>query len=85
MIFFQFLLNFDPAKKCGKYDARFTFTEESDHSGENTCENEVLSFALQFLNHFSLTLNRKKRVVMRVMRKKVNMFTLQLQIHYILE
>ena len=38
-----------------------------------------------FFNHFSLSLNSKKRVVMRVMRKKLNIFTLQLPIYYILE
>ena len=43
------------------------------------------SFAPPFFNHFSLSLNRKKRVVMRAMRKKLNIFALQLPIYYILE
>ena len=43
------------------------------------------TFARPFFNHFSLSLSRKKRVVMRVMRKKLNIFTLQLPIYYILE
>ena len=43
------------------------------------------TFAPPFFNHFSLSLNRKKRVVMRVMRKKLNIFTLQLTIYCILE
>ena len=34
-------------------------------------------FTLSFFNHFSLNLNRKKCVVMRPMRKKLNIFTLQ--------
>ena len=50
---------------------------------ENTCDNEV--FATPFFNHFSLSLSIKKRVVMRAMRKKLNLFTLQLLIHYSLE
>ena len=43
------------------------------------------TFAPLFFNHFSLNLNRKKRVVMRTIRNKLNIFTLQLPIYYILE
>ena len=43
------------------------------------------SFAPSFFNHFSLSLKRKKRVVMRATRKKLNIFTLQLSIYYKLE
>ena len=43
------------------------------------------TFAQTFFNHSSLSLNNTKRVVMRVMRKKLNIFTLQLPIYYILE
>ena len=42
----------------------------------------VKSFAPPFFNHFSLSLNRKKHVVKRAMRKKLNIFTLQ--IYYIM-
>ena len=52
-------------------------------SDENTCDNEV--FALPFFNHFSLSLNIKKRKVIRAMRKKLNLFMFQLLIYYILE
>ena len=46
----------------------------------------IKSFAPTFFNdHFSLILNRKKRVVMRAMRKKLTILTFQLTIHYILE
>ena len=45
----------------------------------------IKPFAQPFINHFSLSLNRKKRVVMRTMRKKLSIFTLQLLIYYILE
>ena len=38
------------------------------------------AFAPLFLNHFSLILNRKKLVVIRAMRKKLNILTLQLLI-----
>ena len=36
-------------------------------------------------NHFNLSLNRKKHVVMRAMRKKLNIFMFQLPIYYISE
>ena len=35
-------------------------------------------FAPPILNHFNLNLNRKKRVVMRAMRKKLNIFKLHI-------
>ena len=41
------------------------------------------SFAPPSFNHFSPSLNRKKRVVMRAMRKKLNIFTLELSSYYI--
>ena len=43
------------------------------------------TFVPPFFNHFSLSLHRKKRVVMRAMRKRLNIFTLQQLIYYILE
>ena len=43
------------------------------------------SFAPPFFNHFSLNLNREKRVVMRAMRKKLSTVVLQLPIYYTLE
>ena len=43
------------------------------------------TFAPAFFNHFSLSLSRKKRVVMRAMKKKLNIFMLQLLAYYILE
>ena len=66
-------------------DIKFIFNEESDCSEENTNDDEMKAFTPPFLNHFSLSLNRKKRVVMGVMRKKLNIFTLQLSIYNILE
>ena len=59
---------------------RFLFNEQSDYSEEDTIDNE--EFRSTIFNHFSLSLNRKKRVVMRAMRKKLNIFTLQLLIYY---
>ena len=38
------------------------------------------TFVPPFFNNFRFSLNRKKRVVMRFMRKKLNLFTLQLPI-----
>ena len=46
---------------------------------------KIKNFPLPFSNHFHLNLKRKKRVAMRDMRKKLNIFTLQLLIYYILE
>ena len=43
------------------------------------------TFAPPFFNHLSLSLNRKKCVVMTAMKKKVNIFTLQLSIYYVLK
>ena len=43
------------------------------------------TFFPPFFDHFSLRLSRKKRVIMRAMRKKLSLFTLQLPIYYILE
>ena len=45
----------------------------------------VKNFAQPFVNHFSLSLSRKKRVLMRAMKRELNVFTLQLSIYYILE
>ena len=41
------------------------------------------TFASPFFNHFSLSLNRKKCEGMRTMRKKLNIFMLQLSTYYI--
>ena len=59
------------------------FNEESDYSEENTCGNKV--FRSTILQPFQLEPEQKKRVVMRAMRKKLNIFTLQLPIYYMLE
>ena len=42
-------------------------------------------FAAPFSQKFSLSLNRRKVVIMRTMGKKVNIFTFQLPIYHILE
>ena len=57
--------------------------KKSYYFEENTCDIEV--FAPPFFNYFSFSLNTKKCVVMRAMRKKLKLFTLQLLIYYILE
>ena len=41
------------------------------------------NFTPPIFNHFSLCLNRKKHVVMKAMRKKLNIFMLQLPIYYV--
>ena len=62
-------------KEILKIQVRFTF--------ENL--NKMNTFAPPFFNPFNLSLNRKGRVIMRAMIKKLNIFTLQLPIYYILE
>ena len=60
------------------------FNEEIDYTEENTSNHE--DFRSTILQPFQFSLNRKKnRVVMRAIRKKLNIFTLQLPIYYILE
>ena len=59
------------------------FNEECYYSEENKVT--MKTFAPPFLDHFSLSLSRKKRVVMRAMRKKLNIFMRQLPIYYIKE
>ena len=72
------MIQWKTGKKYWKYDVRFIFNEESDYSEETTSVNE--DFRSTIFNHFSLSLNRKKRVEMRAMRKKQNIFMLQLPI-----
>ena len=65
------------------------FNEENDYSEEHSSENEDFrSTILQpflFERVVNRNRNRKKRVVTRDMTKKLNIFTLQLPIYYILE
>ena len=58
------------------------FNDESDYSEENTSDNE--DFCSTIFQPFQFE-QLKKRVVMRAMRKKRNIFTLQLPIYYIIE
>ena len=66
-----------------KYDVRFIFNEESDYSEENTSDNE--DFRSNIFHSFQFEPEQKKRVVMRAMRKKLDILTLQLPIYYVLE
>ena len=59
------------------------FNEESDYSEENTSCNEDLRSTI--LQPFQFEPGQKKLVLMRAMRKKLNIFTLQLPIYYTLE
>ena len=61
------------------------FNEESDVIILRKIQVTIKAFTLPFFNHISLSLNRKKLVLMRAMRKKLNLFTLQLLINNILE
>ena len=76
MIVFQVPLNVDPV--------RFIFNEDSDFSEKKTSDKE--DFRSTIFQPFQFEPEqKKKRVVMRAMRKKLNIFTLQLPIYYILE
>ena len=61
------------------------FNEESDVIILRKIQVTIKAFTPPFFNHISLSLNRKKLVLMRAMRKKLNLFTLQLLIYNILE
>ena len=60
------------------------FNEESDYSQENTSKDE--DFRSTILQPFQFEPEQKKKhVVMRAMRKKLNIFTLHLPIYYMIE
>ena len=59
------------------------FNEESDYSEENTSDSE--GFRSTIFQPFQFEPEQKKNMVMRAMRKKLNIFTLQLAIYYLLE
>ena len=84
MIIFQVLLNFDPVKEITKNTmSHLHFNKESDYSVENTCKkNEV--FRSTILPPFQFEPEQKIRVVMRAMRKKLNMITLQVPSYCVL-
>ena len=67
---FSSLIKFDPVK---------VFNEESDYSDENTSDTE--DFRSTILESFQLEPEQKKSVLMRAMREKLNLFTLQLPIY----
>ena len=81
IVFFQVSLNFDPVKqileiRCQIYNLM----------NKVTILRKILvtmkTFAPPFFKQF---MNGKKRVVMRTIRKKLNIFMFQLSIYYILE
>ena len=45
----------------------------------------IKPFVPSFISHFSLNLKRKKLVIIRAMRKKLNIFTFQLPIYWMQE
>ena len=59
------------------------FKEESYYYEENTIQNEA--FTSNILQLLQFEPEQKKRMVMRAMKKKLNIFTLQLLIYCILE
>ena len=86
MIFFQVPLNFDPVKEILKIQCQISVLMKKVIIDDRKIDATIKSFAPPFFSHFNLSLNRKKRVVMRAMRKKKkNIFTFQLPIYHILE
>ena len=59
------------------------FNEESDYSVESTSDSE--NFRPTILHAFQFEPEQKKGVVITAVRKKLNIFTLQLPIYYILK
>ena len=84
MIVFQVSLNFDLAKEilrilCQVYVlVKKVIILRKIHV-------TIKSFTPPFFNCFILCLNIVKSMIMRAMRKKLNIFTLHLPIYYILE
>ena len=78
MIVFQVSLTFDPVNEILKIRYQIFFMKKVIIL--NKIQMTMNTFAPSFFNHFSLSLNRKRRVVIRAMRKKLNIFTLQLPI-----
>ena len=68
---FQVSQNFDSVKDTLKMRCQiYILMKKNDYSEENKCNNKVFcSTILEHSPHFSLILNREKRVVMRTMRK----------------
>ena len=60
MIVFQVSLNFDPVKEILKVMSDLYFNEESDYSGEDTCDNKVFRFTI--FQPFQFEPEQKKNV-----------------------
>ena len=69
-IFFQVSLNFDPAKEILKIQCQISVLIKKVIILRKI-QATKRTFAPPFFNYFSLSLNSKKRMVMRVMRKKL--------------
>ena len=83
MIVFQVSLNFDPVREIFKIRCQiYVLMKKMIILREQKVK--MKTFASPFFNRFCLSLKRKKRVVMRDMTKKLNIFMLQLPIYYIL-
>ena len=84
MIVLQVSLNLDPVKEILKIRCQIYILMKKVIILRQI-HVTMKSFYPPFFSHFSLSLNRKKHVVMRAMRKKVNIFTLHLPIYCMLE
>ena len=89
--FFKSHWNFDPVKEILKTRSQICILMKNVIILRKiylTIKPFALPIKSFFLSCFRMSLNREKRVVMRAMRKKqkkLNIFTLQLLIYYILE
>ena len=70
MIVSQVSLNFDPVKEILKIQCQIYVLMKQVISLKKIQVTVKISFS-PFFNHFSLSLNRKKRVLMRALRKKL--------------
>ena len=70
MIFFQVPLNFDPVREILKIRCQISVLMKKVIIDDRKIDVTIKSFAPPFFSYFNLSLNRKKSVVMRAMRKK---------------
>ena len=84
MIILQVSLNFDPVKEILKIRCQIYILMEKVIILRKI-HVTIKSFAPPLFSHLNLSLNRKKSAAIRAVRKKPNIFTLQLPIYYILE
>ena len=82
MIVFQVSLNFNPVKEILNIRCQVYINEESGYSEENTSDNE--DFCATIFQPFQFE-SEEKKTCGNESHEKINIFTLQLSMCYILE